>query len=39
MLPRFSFSVAHDSAFGATDLPPDFWTCPDVTRALARRDI
>ena len=28
-----------DSAFGPADIPPDFWTRPDVTRALARRDI
>jgi transcriptional regulator with XRE-family HTH domain len=28
-----------DSAFGPADIPRDFWTRPDVTRALARRDI
>jgi len=28
-----------DSAFGPADIPPDFWTRPEVTRALARRDI
>ena len=28
-----------DSAFGPADIPPDFWVRPDVTRALARRDI
>ena len=28
-----------DSAFGPADIPPEFWTRPDVTRALARQDI
>ena len=28
-----------DSAFGPADIPPEFWTRPEVTRALARRDI
>ncbi len=28
-----------DSAFGPADIPPDFWTRPEVTRALAHRDI
>jgi transcriptional regulator with XRE-family HTH domain/tetratricopeptide (TPR) repeat protein len=28
-----------DSAFGPADIAPDFWTRPDVTRALAHRDI
>jgi transcriptional regulator with XRE-family HTH domain len=28
-----------DSAFGPADIPPDFWTRPEVTRALTCRDI
>ena len=28
-----------DSAFGPADIPLEFWTRPDVTRALARQDI
>lgn len=28
-----------DSAFGPADIPPEFWTRPDVTSALARQDI
>ena len=28
-----------DSAFGPPAIPPDFWSRPEVTAALARRDI